>query len=141
MKILEILTNKRIIGNIGEKYAADFLKKNKYRILERNFVALGNEIDIICYKDKTFVFVEVKTRTEGKESPRELRPASSVTREKQEKIIRTAAYYRSGVHKEGRMRFDIIEVFLREDKRLSKINHLINTFDKNTTYIRKDGTK
>lgn len=141
MKILEILTEKRKIGNIGEKYAAVFLKKSGHRILKRNYVALGTEIDIIAYKKNTFIFVEVKTRTESKITPLEPRPAASVTPEKQQKILKAAAYYRSGIHREGRMRFDVIEVFLDGDGKPARINHLQNTFDKNTAYRFPYGVK
>lgn len=134
MNILKILTARRITGNIGEEAAARYLRRAGYKILKRNYVAPEGEIDIICYKDNTFVFVEVKTRTEGHESPLEPRPASSVTPEKQQKIIKTAAYFRVGERREGRMRFDVVEVILSEAGKVLKINHLINTFDKNTAY-------
>ena len=135
MNILKILTTRRITGNIGEDAAARYLRRAGYKILKRNYVAPEGEIDIICYKNNTFVFVEVKTRTEGHESPLEPRPASSVTPEKQQKIIKAASYFRVGERREGRMRFDVVEVILSEAKRVLKINHLINTFDKNTAYL------
>ena len=47
MKILDILTPNRKKGNIGERAAVRFLRKNGYKILERNYVALGSEIDEI----------------------------------------------------------------------------------------------
>ena len=134
MNILKALTGRRITGNIGEEAAAKFLRRTGYKILERNYIMPEGEIDIICYKDKTFAFVEVKTRTEGKSHGFEPRPAASVTPEKQQKIIKAAAYYRTGVRREGRMRFDVIEVILDSGGSPTKINHLINTFDKNTAY-------
>ena len=51
------------LGRFGEKAAATFLKKKGYRILETNFRAGKNEIDIIASRKKEIVFVEVKTRT------------------------------------------------------------------------------
>ena len=38
----------RAIGNIGEDYAVKILKKNKYKVVERNFTIRGGEIDIIA---------------------------------------------------------------------------------------------
>ena len=35
MKILEILTPKRLIGNLGERAAVKYLRKNKYKIIKR----------------------------------------------------------------------------------------------------------
>ena len=48
MKILEVLTRSRIIGNVGERAAAVYLKRKGYKIIERNYVAENNEIDIIA---------------------------------------------------------------------------------------------
>lgn len=135
MKILKLLTPKRITGNIGEIAACRYLKKNRYKILERNFVGDGHEIDIIARKDGLTAFVEVKTRTIGHESPREARPASSVNQKKQQSIITAARVYLSLNFTEGKKRFDIIEVYLKEDgKSVDSIKHLENTFNLNTAY-------
>ncbi len=49
-------------GSLSEDMAADFLAKQGYTILERNFRFHKNEIDIIA-KDQAFlVFIEVKAR-------------------------------------------------------------------------------
>jgi putative endonuclease len=49
-------------GKKGEKIAADFLKKNGYRIIDKNFRCPLGEIDIVAREKSTIVFVEVKTR-------------------------------------------------------------------------------
>ena len=38
------------IGNKGEDYAVDFLLKNEYKILNRNYHSKFGEIDIIAEK-------------------------------------------------------------------------------------------
>lgn len=137
MKILEIDTFRRRIGNLGERLAARYLRRHGYKILEKNFVADGNEIDIIAKKDNTVAFVEVKTRTVGAENPLEPRPASSVTKEKQQKIIKVASAYRRQYSSDCRARFDIIEVYLEKTKtgrKTKEIKHLIGAFDLNTAY-------
>ena len=136
MKILELLTEKRKIGNVGEKAAKKFLKRSGYKILEMNYVAIGHEIDIIAADREHTVFCEVKTRTIGKESPKEPRPASSVTPEKQRKIISVAKFYNGNKNPGRRMRFDIIEVLVDDTKRVKKINHLIGAFNYNTAHNR-----
>lgn len=56
--------NNFIVGRKGEDIAVEYLKKNGYKILERNKHFSKNcEIDIIAIKKKNIVFVEVKTRT------------------------------------------------------------------------------
>ena len=89
MNILKILTEKRLKGNLGERAAAKYLKKKGYKILERNLVANGNEIDIVAFDKKrnTVVFTEVKARSIRGIGSFESRPAASVTPEKQRKII------------------------------------------------------
>lgn len=51
------------VGRKGEKIAIDYLIKQKYIILERNFYTRFSEIDIIAKKNETYYFIEVKTRT------------------------------------------------------------------------------
>ncbi|MGM9550844.1 MAG: YraN family protein [Clostridia bacterium] len=81
---------KREIGNIGEDLAVKFLKKKKYKIIERNFNAhnLG-EIDIIARDKEYLCFVEVRLRkSEDHGSGKE-----TVDIFKQRKIIKAAQVY------------------------------------------------
>ena len=133
MNILKVLTEKRKTGNAGENAAAKFLRKHGYRILERNYAELGAEIDIIAKNREYYVFVEVKTRTLGHQSPKEPRPASSVTPDKQKKIITVAKWYLGTVPKGRKIRFDIIEVYLDEKREVQRIMHLENAFNYNTS--------
>ncbi len=140
MKILEILTPKRLLGNLGERAAVRYLKKCRYRILERNFVAENLEIDIIARDKDITVFVEVKTRTYKEPSPTTYRAASAVTREKQRKIIECARIYRAHKFDGSRVRFDVIEVYTEGDaphSRVKEINHIKAAFDKSTAYQHK----
>ena len=141
MKILDILTPKRVTGNIGERLAAKFLKKAGYKIKAKNYVAHDREIDIIAESKEAIVFVEVKTRTVGQKNQNEPRPASSVTSEKQKKIISASRYYTAKNPSEKRIRMDIVEVYLNPDKTKNKIIHIENAFNLNTAYERKAYTK
>jgi putative endonuclease len=56
----------RDVGVWGENLAADYLIKNGYSILERNYRTPRGEIDLVAMhnsEDTCLVFVEVKTRT------------------------------------------------------------------------------
>lgn len=135
MKILKILTPKRLLGNAGEKKAAGFLRSHGYIILERNYVSQAGEIDIVAEKGDTLVFVEVKTRSADKRSPIEPRPASAITPEKQRKIIYAAKQYKLKNQSDKKMRFDVIEVIKERDnkgKDIFNITHLIDAFNANT---------
>jgi|SRR3989344_2563498 len=50
-------------ARLGEKLAGEFLEKQGYKIIERNFRKGYGEIDIIALDKKTLVFVEIKTKT------------------------------------------------------------------------------
>lgn len=53
---------KSITGQLGENLACQFLAKKGYQILVRNYRCCQGELDIIAKsRDKTLVFVEVKT--------------------------------------------------------------------------------
>lgn len=137
MNILKIRTPKMELGALGEKMATRYLKRNRYKIVERNFVADGHEIDIIAKDKDTLAFVEVKTRTVGHENPNEPRPASSVDEKKQRGIIKAARFYAAYNPCDKKKRFDIIEVYVNSKNgkyTLAEIKHLKNTFNLNTAY-------
>ena len=136
MEILKIDTEKRKLGNFGERAAAKALKKRGYRILEKNYAPEDGEIDIIAIKDGTTAFIEVKTRhVSDARSPRiEPRPASAVTPRKQRSIIETAKIYLAS-HRDTRVRFDIVEVYVEGDApnwRAVDVKHLIGAFDRDS---------
>ncbi len=82
----------RAVGNAFEGMAVQYLQAQGAEILERNYAALGAEIDIICRLDGTLVFVEVKARL----SPGGPAPGEEITPAKQRNICRAAAAYLHG---------------------------------------------
>ena len=106
------------IGRFGENVAVKLLKKKGYKILERNFRAGHNELDIIAENKEYTVFVEVKTRTEHKVYGFDFgNPSDAVNISKQRRTSAAASAYlykRNGYNEHDRMvRFDIIEVYLK----------------------------
>lgn len=119
-------------GKVGEEYTAKFLRRNKYRILERNMRNKYSEIDIIAENKEYIIFVEVKTRT-GEGSPR---PADAVNIRKQQMIQRAAKYYLTYTNQSSKQpRFDVAEVFLSADNNKPyKINYIENAFIQGGNY-------
>ena len=97
----------KVLGDRGEQAAAEYLQRKGYAICERNFRVPVGEIDIIARKEGVLVFVEVKTRR----SLRFGRPAAAVGWQKQQRIIRAAAWYLQGKQQQPACRFDVIEVY------------------------------
>ena len=54
------------LGNRGEDQAAEYLQKQGFEIIARNWKTPVCEIDIIVRKQKRLYFVEVKTRASTK---------------------------------------------------------------------------
>ena len=104
--------NTKILGNAGEDAAADYLVRNGYTVLCRNYRVPVGEIDLIVRKKGVTVFTEVKTR-------RSLRcgeAALAVNYYKQQKIIRTAQWYiRANNLDDTPCRFDVMEVYRKPD--------------------------
>lgn len=49
------------MGEIGENCACEYLKKNGFSVVERNYLKKWGEIDIVAKKGKKIHFVEVKS--------------------------------------------------------------------------------
>ncbi|MBE6535198.1 MAG: YraN family protein [Ruminococcaceae bacterium] len=119
------------IGKFGEDSATSYLKKNGYRIVDRNVHVSHNEIDIIA-RDKTYlVFVEVKTRSTDNSLYSDYgTPASAVTRSKQLRTLEAARKYLATT-KYSRLqpRFDVLEIYIdKNERKVIKINHITNAF-------------
>ena len=80
---------KKEFGNTGEDIATEYLKKQGYIILERNFYCKQGEIDIIAKDKNEVVFVEVKSRSDVGYGL----PSEAVTKQKIKHLCRTARYF------------------------------------------------
>ncbi len=113
--------NNKEKGILGEKIAYNYLMKNHFHILERNYRTKMGEIDLIALKDNKISFIEVKSRN----SINYGYPCEAVNYKKQRKIISTATQYIKHKNiKNMNLAFDVIEVYLRDND----INHIENAF-------------
>ncbi len=114
------------IGAWGEDRAAKYLKKQGYRILERNFSCRFGEIDLIAANRSYLVFVEVKLR----KSDHVARAAEFVDFRKQNRIRTTAELWLSQHETELQPRFDVVEVYAPQGEQTGNptIIHLEDAF-------------
>lgn len=110
-------------GTLGEKLAADFLRKHGYRIEESNYRCPEGEIDIVARWKDCLIFVEVRT----KKSQEFGRPEESITPGKMDKLRRVAAHYRQ-THEDipASWRIDVVAVEMDRQNRLLRIEHIEN---------------
>ena len=94
------------MGDLGEDFAASYLRHCGYRIIERNFRCRLGEIDIIAQEGKDLVFIEVKTRR----SRRFGCPQEAVTLAKQAKLRAVAACFLQRYKKSVPCRFDVLAI-------------------------------
>ena len=126
------------IGKIGEKIAAKYLRKQRYKIIETNKHQSYNEIDLIVANKDYIVFVEVKTRSVKSEDmylPYGS-PASAVTQGKRNRTVVAANNYlnsnRFSKHAKKQPRIDVVEIYLEKDTaKLVKLNHITDAFGSN----------
>ncbi len=111
------------IGKQGEDLATEFLERQGYRILERNFVHNKKEIDIIAQDKNTIVFVEVKERSTDVFGE----PFEAVNLQKQKRIINVADSYIRKHNIDLESRFDIISI-VKSPNEETKILHIKDAF-------------
>ena len=110
---------KKEFGNTGEDIATEYLEKQGYIILERNFYCKQGEIDIIAKDKNEVVFVEVKSRSDVGYGL----PSEAVTKQKIKHLCRTAKYF---LHKNKMfnefIRFYVVEILIKSGK--FNVNHI-----------------
>lgn len=117
---------KRQIGDKGEDIAVKYLKKHKYKIVERNFnVPKIGEIDIIAQDGEYLVFCEVRLRKNNEHGT----PKETVDFFKQQRIIRATKVYLCEHNAfDLPVRFDVLSVTGDADGKY-EIELIKNAFD------------
>ncbi|EJL75137.1 YraN family protein [Chryseobacterium populi] len=111
-------------GKKAEDAAVEYLQKNGYRILVRNFRFQKAEIDIIAEKGSLIIITEVKARS----TDAFILPHEAVTKSKIKLIVSAANHYLQQFNKNNEARFDIISV-LPDPKGNLTIEHIIDAFE------------
>lgn len=132
------------IGEFGENIACNFLKKNDFKIIERNHYKKWGEIDIVAEKDKKLHFIEVKAvkrqSVDGvfeqglknvlSKNKNEIRPEENLHKFKVKKLKRVIQTYllenRFKSKGDRPWQFDLICVYLDPDKKVAKVSIMQN---------------
>lgn len=103
------------LGQNGEELAADYLMKQGYRILHRNWnLHKGCELDIVATKDNQLHFIEVKTRS--RVSDVYGRPEQAINDAKLRNIVRAIYRYQNIYHLDMEMHIDAIGVVYHSEQ-------------------------
>lgn len=108
--------NTRESGAEAESFTADWLMKQGWEILDRNFFMKGGELDIVAKKDDTLAFVEVRSWDhqfwDGGT------PLETIHLAKIKHIIKTALYYMKIKRikmQDFNIRFDVAGLIKKDD--------------------------
>lgn len=96
----------RAAGDVFERRACAELERAGLRLLARNYTTRHGELDLVMRDGDCVVFVEVRYRVRAGHGD----AAASVTRSKQEKLIRTAELWLAAhpQHARRACRFDVV---------------------------------
>lgn len=112
--------NKKDFGEKGEGIAKNYLIKSGYKIIEKNFRTNFGEIDLICEKDSSIIFIEVRTKRESDF----LLPEESITKRKIKHIKLASLEYLSRLKKVYKeIKFEFIGILFKNDNEY-EINHI-----------------
>ncbi len=98
-------------GTAAEKLALDYLQARGLTLVTHNFRCRGGELDLIMRDGEALVFVEVRSRRHSRYGT----PAESVTRTKQQRLLRAAALYLQRQHLDLPCRFDVVAILQTGD--------------------------
>jgi putative endonuclease len=121
--------DRRELGGLGERIAAEHLEALGFRVLARNARTRHGEIDLIAFDGFTLAFVEVKTRR-SRASPRGQQPeplAGLGVRQRTRLRRLAAAWLMDGARERpyGRtIRFDAVGVLVGTRDELLRLDHL-----------------
>ena len=110
------------LGKKGEQLAVDYLLKNNYKIIERNYRFDKAEVDIIAKQKDTLAIIEVKTRSSLDFGD----PQDFVKPKQIQRLVKAVDEYVTENDLDVEIRFDIIAIVKSGNS--YDIEHLENAF-------------
>ncbi|MBU2277429.1 MAG: YraN family protein [Gammaproteobacteria bacterium] len=108
-------------GYFFESLALEYLQEQGLKLHSRNVSCRFGELDLICQLAGQWVFVEVKYRRSNAYGG----AAAAVTRDKQQKLRQTAAWFLQQQRSQAGCRFDVVAI---SGELPYQINWIINAF-------------
>jgi putative endonuclease len=96
------------IGHAAEQMAAEFLERQGYKVLSKNYRYRRSEIDLIVQKGTMVIFVEVKYRSNSTYG----HPETFVSNSQISRIGQAATAFMEKNGLESMMRYDVVSVSL-----------------------------
>ena len=110
-------------GELGERIAERWLRRNGWRVVQRRFRSGHRDIDLIVERNDTVAFVEVKARRCAAFGD----PVEAVNWSKQKELARSASVW---IDRHGRpsdsYRFDVVGVLVEGER--VRVRHVPNAF-------------
>jgi putative endonuclease len=115
--------DKKEKGKFFQLVAEEYLKRNKYKIIERNFYTKKGEIDIIAEKNNLIIFIEVRSK-----KGENIKGYETVDFKKQKNIIESAKFYLESKNLTNKkdVRFDVISINFNEEEII--LEHIEDAF-------------
>ena len=121
--------SRKEIGALGEKIAAEYLKRHGFSIIDRNVVRKTGELDLIARKGESLHFVEVKTILADefpneKSADDDYDPSLNLHEAKIRKVARTGEWYVANTEWEEDWQVDGCLVWLRRRDGMARVRYL-----------------
>jgi putative endonuclease len=114
---------RQAFGELGERIAERWLRRQGWRVLQRRFRSGHRDIDLVVERDGTVAFVEVKARRGSRFGD----PVEAVNWNKQKQLAKSAFTW---IDRHGRpdesYRFDVVGVLIEGDR--VRVRHVANAF-------------
>lgn len=117
------------VGDLGEKVAAEYLRRHGFSIRDHNIARKTGELDLVAEKENTLHFIEVKTILVD-EFPRggsvedDYDPSLNLHEAKIRKVARTCEWYVLEKRWEGEWQVDGCLVWLRRRDGVARARYL-----------------
>jgi len=114
---------RQAFGELGERIAERWLRRQGWRVVQRRFRSGHRDIDLVVEREGTIAFVEVKARRGSEFGD----PIEAVNWRKQKELSRSAFVWidRHGRPRES-YRFDVVGVLVEGER--VRVRHVANAF-------------